>query len=90
MKIDSNKLILMPIDKRYIFNLGIGCPKLIDSKCAIHKTLGRPKVCSDFPIFICDNAIIITDDCPAIRENKLYSYLAEFKQLGYKIIYSKR
>ena len=80
----------MPIDKRHIFNLSKGCPKLIDSKCMIHKNTGRPKVCSDFPLFICDNTIVVTDDCPAVKLDMLYPFLAKFKQLGYKIMYSTK
>jgi len=89
-------LKIMPIrtesdKKRYIFNLGSGingCPNLTDYKCTIHTNLSRPKACKEFPLFIWKNkTVLVTDECPAVKENKLYSYLSEFKAMGYKIVY---
>ena len=78
--------------KRYIFSIGAhgkGCPNLTDFKCVIHKNPKRPKACKEFPLFIWENkTIVITDDCPAVKENQLYSYLAEFKKMGYKLVYT--
>ncbi len=83
--------------KKYIFNLGLkrngckqnGCPNLLDYKCTIHKNPLRPKACKEFPLFIWKNkTILVTDECPAVKENKLYPFLAEFKMRGYTIIYS--
>jgi Fe-S-cluster containining protein len=76
---------------RYIFNLGRrpeGCPNLRAYKCVIHKNPKRPNACKDFPLFIFKKTIIVTDECPAVNENKLYPYLAKFKALGFTIIYS--
>jgi len=78
--------------KRFIFSLsanGKGCPNLSDYKCVIHTNPNRPKACKEFPLFIGnDKTIIIGDECPAVKENQLYTYLAEFKRKGYKLIYS--
>ena len=79
----------MPVDKRYIFNLSKGCPNLKDYKCIIHKNPKRPKACKEFPLFVWKNqTIMITKVCPAVKENKLYPYLARFKKKGYKIMYN--
>jgi Fe-S-cluster containining protein len=96
---DIDDLKLMPIRteiiddaKRYIFSLGakgLGCPNLTDYKCVIHTNPLRPKACKDFPLFIwTDKTIVITDECPAVKENQLYAYLDEFKKMGYKLVYS--
>jgi len=78
--------------KRYIFNLGakgLGCPNLSGYKCVIHKNPARPKACKEFPLFIWeDKTLVIADECPAVKENKLYPYIAEFKKMGYKLVYS--
>jgi|GEM_PF-948609 len=89
-------LKMMPIheneEKKYIFHLGqktIGCPNLLDHKCTIHKNPLRPKACIEYPLFIWENkTILITDDCPAVKENMLYAHLAEFKKMGYTLMYS--
>ncbi|MFA6073187.1 MAG: hypothetical protein WC758_03675 [Candidatus Woesearchaeota archaeon] len=65
-----------------------GCPNLQNFKCIIHKNPDRPKTCKDFPLFILKNKTIrVTYECPAVKENKLYPYLAEFKKRGYKLVY---
>jgi Fe-S-cluster containining protein len=88
--LDIKDLTIMPIDKRYIFNLGKGCPNLINYKCIIHKNSKRPKACREFPLFISEDKIIITEDCPAIKANMLYPFLAEFKAMGFTLIYSEK
>ena len=79
--------------KRYIFNIGLkpqGCPNLIKYKCTIHKNPDRPKPCKEYPLFVFENTVIITDECPAVKENKLYPFLTQFKAMGYKIVYSDK
>lgn len=90
LQLKIKDLTILPIDKRYVFNLSKGCPNLKEFKCMIHKNIDRPKVCKEFPLFICEDAIVVTEDCPAIKQNMLYSYLAEFKSMGYKLIYSSK
>jgi len=94
--VDIATLKLMPIrfeadEKRYIFSLGLdrkGCPNLDDGQCSIHKNPDRPDACKKYPLFIGENkTVIITDECPGVRENKLFSYLAEFKAMGYNLVY---
>ena len=94
--INKKDLKIMPIrtkndKKRYIFNLGLkshGCPNLLNYKCTIHLNPARPKACKEYPLFIWENkTVVVTDECPAVKDNKLYSYLAEFKSLGYTLIY---
>jgi Fe-S-cluster containining protein len=78
-------------DTRYIFNIGLkpqGCPNLVKYKCTIHKNPDRPKACKEYPIFLFEDSVIVTDECPAVKENKLYPFLARFKKMGYKIVYS--
>ena len=65
-----------------------GCPSLDGHKCRIHKELDRPKACKDFPLFIWENKIIrMSQRCPAVMNNLLYPYLAEFKSMGYSFSY---
>ena len=94
--IDIDSLKMMPIrfeddPKRYIFSLGLdrkGCPNLSDSGCMIHKNSRRPDACKKYPLFIGENkTVIITDECPGVRENKLFAYLSEFKAMGYTLVY---
>ena len=70
---------------RYALNLGMACPSLKDNKCTIHKSRNRPKVCSDFPVFIEGNEIKLSMNCPAVANNFLYPYEKKFIKLGYKI-----
>jgi Fe-S-cluster containining protein len=78
-------------EKRYVFRLESnvdGCPNLLNYKCMIHKNPARPKACREFPIFIRKNkTLTVTRACPAVKENKLYPYLAEFKMMGYALVY---
>ena len=90
LRLDTKNLKVMPVDKRYIFNLSKGCPNLIDYKCAVHKNKDRPKACREFPLFVYDKTVIITDDCPAVKENRLYPFLAEFKKMGFEIVYTEK
>lgn len=62
------------------------CPSLKDNMCTIHKNPNRPKACKEFPLFIWPHKIIhISQRCPAVKENKLYPYLTQFKLMGYTI-----
>jgi len=100
LNVRKEDLPLMPLrtktdKKRYIFNLGSkggnGCPNLLDYKCIIHTNPNRPKACKEFPLFILDNKkIVVSDECPAVKENRLYPYLAEFKLMGYKLVYDNK
>ena len=86
----TTELKKMPfVDKeRHIFNLHGGCPNLVDFKCRIHTNVLRPSACKDYPLFISSDTVVVASDCPAVVENKLYPYLAEFKRLGMKIVYT--
>ena len=88
--LDIKDLHIMPIDKRYIFNLSKGCPNLVEYKCKIHKNPDRPNVCKEFPLFIHYNTIILTEDCPAVKDNQLYPFLAEFKAMGFTLVYTSK
>jgi len=88
LKMKTDDLQILPVDRRYILNLSKGCPNLINYKCTIHKNKARPKACKEFPLFIKGNTIIISEDCPAI--NKLYPFLAEFKRLGFTLDYTSK
>jgi hypothetical protein len=90
LQMDIKNLVILPVDKRYIFNLSKGCPNLKEYKCIIHKNPERPKACKEFPLFICENTIVVTEDCPAVKQDMLYPYLAEFKARGYTLIYTSK
>jgi len=84
--------VLTALNKKgYVLDLGqklSGCPNLENYKCTIHKNPNRPKTCGDFPLFIWkDKTIMVTNACPAVRENKLYPYLSKFKKMGYKLVH---
>lgn len=77
-------------EEGFVFDLGSGegCPNLMEYKCTIHDNPLRPNACKEFPLFIWpDKTIMVTYACPAVKEAKLYSYLAEFKRMGYKLVY---
>lgn len=76
--------------KEFILNLNKGgCPNLKDNKCTIHTNPLRPKTCSSYPLFVRKNkTILISNTCEGVRENKLYPFLAEFKQKGYTLTYT--
>jgi Fe-S-cluster containining protein len=94
-KIEDLKIMPKEVDtdaSRFIFNIGLkttGCPNLKDYKCTIHKNPDRPKACKEFPLFLFENTVIVASECFAIKENKLYPYLAQFKSIGYTIKYSE-
>lgn len=52
--------------------------------CSIHKDEKRPKVCSDYPLFLVKNYIIAADSCPAVNEKLLDKYLDKLEKLGFK------
>jgi len=94
--VDISTLKMMPLrseidEKRYIFSLGLGragCPNLSNSQCIIHTNPARPDACKKYPLFIGENkTVIITDECPGVRENRLFTYLSEFKTMGYTLVY---
>lgn len=82
---DPNPIYISP-KKEIQLNLKIGCPCFIDNKCSIHNKRNRPNICKEFPLFIKQNKIILSHDCPAVQENKLYPYLCKFKQMGFIIV----
>jgi len=86
------KNALTPIQGgKYILDLAskdLGCPQLQDYKCNIHTNPARPLACKEFPLFICGTRTIrLSRRCPAVRDNLLYPYLAQFKVMGYEISY---
>lgn len=86
----KKKEILISINGgRYVLDLGVqGCPQLKDNKCTIHTNENRPLACKEFPLFICGKKTIrLSRRCPAVTENMLYPYIAQFKSLGYTILY---
>lgn len=61
------------------------CPSLLNQKCTIHINRNRPLICKEFPLFIDGNKIIVSHDCPAVEDNRLYPYLRKFKKMGFDI-----
>ncbi|MBI2662709.1 YkgJ family cysteine cluster protein [Candidatus Woesearchaeota archaeon] len=84
-----NKTIIPLHGGKYVLDLGSkdGCPQLQEHKCNIHTNPERPLACKEFPLFIKGNTIRLSRRCPAVRENILYPYLAQFKLLGYTLAY---
>jgi Fe-S-cluster containining protein len=83
----KNKIITQNTDtKNYYYNLEkIQCRHLAKNYiCKVHSK--KPRVCTDYPIFILKNYIITANNCPAIKEGIMNQCFEELKQLGYKII----
>lgn len=79
----------LPFSGRYFLELSNslgGCPSLKENKCLIHKDPHRPKVCSDFPIFIEGDSVRIPKKCTAEAQNKFFIYKKRFKELGFNIV----
>jgi len=61
------------------------CPSLReDFTCGIHKSSLRPLACREFPLFIRDNTIYLSNRCPAARDGLLYPYIARLVKMGLK------
>ena len=70
----------------YSLSLPPVCPHLTgDFRCTIHTSLLRPKTCGDFPLFLSEKSFRLSARCPAVREGKLYPYIAQLLNLGLKI-----
>ncbi len=67
---------------------GKSCPKLTeDNLCSIYKSPNRPKICSDFPLFVFKGYVSLSRDfCPAAKAGMLDSYIEKIKELGFKEI----
>jgi Fe-S-cluster containining protein len=83
----KKSLKLLP-DGKYSLFLGNpgGCPSLKDNKCMIHKNPKRPDTCKAFPIFIEGDTVNLSQRCLAVKQEKLYPYVAEMLKAGYKIV----
>lgn len=62
------------------------CPRLIENKCTVHDSKGRPKVCKEFPLSIVEGKIHISGGCYAVIHGKLYKHIADMKRKGYEVI----
>lgn len=70
----------------YSLSLPPACPHLTDDlRCTIHSSPLRPKTCGDFPLFLGERTFRLSARCPAVREGKLYPYIAQLLKLGLKI-----
>jgi len=64
------------------------CPALTDDNmCMVHKDKKRPRICSDFPIFLIDGNVAVSKDCTAVMQGILFPYLKELQMAGYRIAY---
>ena len=73
-------------DGRTSLFLGAGCPALKKNfQCKIHKNVLRPLACKEFPIFVKEKEIHLSGRCLAIKQGKLYPYIKQWLNLGYKI-----
>jgi Fe-S-cluster containining protein len=82
IKIQENNMFALKLGN----HLG-SCPKLNGSICEIHTNPKRPATCKNFPIFIDEEKkeIKLASRCFAVKENKLYPYIHQFLELGFKI-----
>ncbi|NQV08494.1 YkgJ family cysteine cluster protein [Candidatus Woesearchaeota archaeon] len=74
-------------NNQFVLNLGNpkACPNLKNYLCTIHKNPNRALTCKEFPVFITGKKVKFSDRCTAVKANKLYPYVHEFKKLGFKI-----
>ncbi|MDA3836462.1 MAG: YkgJ family cysteine cluster protein [Nanoarchaeota archaeon] len=89
IQLTKEEFIRPLIDGKYSVSLGNSsgsCPSLINSKCTLHKDPKRPLVCKEFPIFITENVVRISDRCPAKKVNKFYSHIRELIDLDYEVV----
>ena len=64
------------------------CPSLDkDLKCKIHTDKLRPLVCKEFPLFIKEGFVILSQRCPAVAEGKFYPFIKQLQLNGLKICY---
>ncbi len=84
--LENRFLRALPNDE---FSLNLGnsgsCPSLKDNLCLIHKSRNRSMTCKNFPVFIRDDKIVLSPNCLAVRENRLYPFIHRFRKLGYKV-----
>ncbi|MFH1972499.1 MAG: YkgJ family cysteine cluster protein [archaeon] len=70
----------------YMGNSKFPCPSLDKNfSCKIHRKNGRPKICKDFPLFIKDGTVFLSERCFAVKNNMFYPYIIEFERRGFKI-----
>lgn len=89
-ELEDKEFIKKQEDNKFSLNFSnhLGsCPQLKDSKCMIHKNSKRPSTCDKFPIFVDEEKkeIRLSPRCFAVKENKLYPYIHQFIELGFKI-----
>ncbi|MFH1456156.1 MAG: YkgJ family cysteine cluster protein [archaeon] len=62
------------------------CPSLTkEFTCGIHTKKGRPQVCKDFPLFIKDKTVFLSNRCFAVQRNLFFSYIKQFENMGFKL-----
>ena len=61
------------------------CPSLKGNMCMIHKNPLRSDTCRVFPISIVDGVINQSRRCPARWNRKLYPYVAQLVNMGFKL-----
>jgi Fe-S-cluster containining protein len=87
---DNIKLLRKGLDGSYLINLkwNSGCPRLKENRCSIHNNPLRPSPCREFPLFFNDDLTIrVAERCPAVANNLLYPFLAQFKRMGFSLVY---
>lgn len=69
----------------YILDMNKGCPNLDGAKCKIHTNVNRPTVCLEFPLFLESGIVRLSPKCPAIQAGKMYPFVTELINCGYKL-----
>jgi len=84
-ELEKSGILIKKDEGSYALDLSKSCSSLKNFKCVIHANQERPTVCKEFPIFIEGKSIRLAEGCPAVRKKLLYSYEAQFLELGYKL-----
>ncbi|MCF7861866.1 hypothetical protein K9M79_06490 [Candidatus Woesearchaeota archaeon] len=58
------------------------CPSLSEGKCLIHQNQKRPDACKQFPLFLVDYRIKLSQRCMAVRIGKFYPFISTLIKLG--------
>ncbi len=86
----KNKILEPTVQGNFKFNYeGGGQCRHLNSQnlCGIHKNPSRPRICSDFPIFLFKNNFTIADNfCPAAQSGLLENFAIELETLGLRRI----
>ncbi|MGM5482409.1 MAG: YkgJ family cysteine cluster protein [Nanobdellota archaeon] len=71
--------------EKFVLSLQGGCPALKNKMCSIHNNPDRPKMCKEFPLFLENDRILLSEKC--YGKNKFYPLWSEAKMSNVKVDY---